>query len=362
MCLVSMCITWPILFPVNATGLGGLSQLEILSYSNVSVEKSPNRFYAHVFVGWVVYGFIMYMIMRECIFFINLRQAYMLTPHYARRISSRTVLFTSVPSDYLDEARIRQMFNNSVRHVWIAGKADKLDELVEERDKVAMKLENAQVKLIKMANKARVKDSGKTGNGHNDAETGNVAARYVPDKKRPSHRVGPLGLVGKKVDTIEWSRSELQRLVPATEQAQAEWFAGNFDKVNAIFVEFHTQADAQAAFQVITHHKALHMSQKTVGVTPNEVIWKNLSIPWWELVLRRYAVYAFIAVLVIFWAVPVAVVALIAQVNTLQRLPGLGWITQIPEVSKSQFSSRARCRPNQTTLRPAPRSALADRL
>ncbi|EQK99382.1 DUF221 domain-containing protein [Ophiocordyceps sinensis CO18] len=334
--LVSMCITWPILFPVNITGMGGLSQLEILSYSNVSVERSPNRFYAHVFVGWAVYGFVMYMIMRECIFFINLRQAYMLTPHYARRISSRTVLFTAVPSDYLDESRIRQMFNNSVRHVWIAGKADKLDELVEERDKVAMKLENAEVKLIKMANKARTKASKKGGaaadasNGHDDAETGNIAARYVPDKKRPSHRLGPLGLVGKKVDTIEWSRSELHRLVPATEQAQAEWSAGNFDKVRAIFVEFHTQSDAQAAYQVLTHHKALHMCPKEVGIKPQEVIWKNLSIPWWQLVIRRYAVYALIAALIIFWAIPVAIIGLIAQVNTLKKLPGLTWIDQIP--------------------------------
>ncbi|KAM4058978.1 calcium-dependent channel, putative phosphate domain-containing protein [Hirsutella rhossiliensis] len=334
--LVSLCITWPILFPVNATGMGGLSQLEILSYSNVSVERSPNRYYAHVFVGWAVYGFVMYMIMRECIFFINLRQAYMLTPHYTRRISARTVLFTTVPNNYLDEARIRQMFNNSVRHVWIAGKADKLDEMVEERDKVAMKLEGAEVKLIKMVNKARAKAAKKggaapnAGNDHDDAETGNIAARYVPDKKRPSHRLGPLGLVGKKVDTIEWSRSELQRLVPATEQAQAEWSAGNYDKVNAVFVEFHTQSDAQAAFQVLTHHKALHMCPKTVGIKPQEVVWKNLSIPWWQLVIRRYVIYAFVAALIIFWAIPVAIVGLIAQVNTLKSLPGLTWIDKIP--------------------------------
>ncbi|PHH81683.1 hypothetical protein CDD83_3510 [Cordyceps sp. RAO-2017] len=108
-CFVSLCITWPILFPVNATGKNGQAQLEMLSYSNINQERESGRFYAHVFVGWAVYGFVMYMIMRECIFYINLRQAYLLAPHYSRRISSRTVLFTAVPSDYLDEARIRQM-------------------------------------------------------------------------------------------------------------------------------------------------------------------------------------------------------------------------------------------------------------
>lgn len=334
---ITMCITWVILFPVNATGKGGLSQLEVLSFSNVSVDLSPNYHYAHVFVAWAVYGFIMYMILRECIFYINLRQAYMLTPQYARRISSRTVLFTVVPNYYLDEARIRQMFPNTVLYVWIAGKTDKLDKMVDERDKVAMKLENAEIKLIKMANKAHgaAAKKGAEPADHDDAETGNVVARYVPDKKRPSHRTGPLGLLGKKVDTIKWSRSELQRLVPATEQAQAEWAAGNYEKANAFIVEFNTQADAQVGYQLLTHHKALRMSRKAIGVKPQEVIWKNLSIPWWQLPIRRYLVFAFIVVLMVFWAVPVAIVGLIAQVNTLQRLPGLGWIGKIPPVSSS---------------------------
>ncbi|KJZ72979.1 hypothetical protein HIM_07551 [Hirsutella minnesotensis 3608] len=335
-CFVSLCITWPILFPVNATGMGSAEQLDILSYSNVDVNKSPNRFYAHCFVGWAVYGFVMYMIMRECIFYINLRQAYLLAPHYARRISSRTVLFTAVPADFLNETKLRHMFNNSVRHIWLTGKTDKLDETVEERDKVAMKLEGAEVKLIKMVNKARSKAASgkgdKTADAHDhDAEGGSIAARYVPAKKRPSHRLGLLGLVGKKVDTIEWGRSELQRLVPEIETAQTEWTQGHFDKIGAVFIEFNTQADAQAAYQTITHHKALHMCPKVIGVKPSDVIWKNLSIPWWQLIVRRYAVVGLIAALIIFWAIPVAIVGVIGQVAILKNIPGLTWLKDIPE-------------------------------
>ncbi|KAJ6444898.1 DUF221 domain-containing protein [Purpureocillium lavendulum] len=340
--LVSIAVTWPILFPVNATGSNGQTQLEVLSYSNINPDTEGNRYFAHALVAWVVYGFVMYMIMRECIFYINLRQAYLLTPHYSKRISSRTVLFTSVPDEYLNEAKIREMFNNSVRHVWVAGSTKKIDELVEERDKVAMKLEGAEVKLLKLVNKARTKAAKKGGaapaanNGHSqdataDAEAGSIAARWIPDSKRPSHRLGPLGLIGQKVDTIDWSRAELQRTIPEAEKIQNEWAAGNFDKVNAVFVEFMNQADAQAAYQVLTHHQALHMTPKVVGVKPEEVVWKNLSIPWWQLVIRRYAVYAFIAVLIIFWAIPVAIVGLIAQVNTLKQLPGLTWLDSIPK-------------------------------
>ncbi|KAG6003640.1 hypothetical protein E4U21_001843 [Claviceps maximensis] len=334
-CFVSLCITWPILFPINATGGGSGNQLDILSFGNVNVDEKPNYFYAHCFVAWVVYGFLLYMITRECIYYINLRQAYLLTPHYAKRISARTVLFTSVPQEYLDEARVRQMFNNAVKNVWVAGNTKELDKQVEERDKVAMKLEGAEVKLIVAVNKARakaLKKGGNDGDAAQDAETANVISRWVPDTKRPSHRLGFLGLLGKKVDTIEWGRAELEKSIPEIEKAQIEWKQnGNYTKIGSLFVEFHTQADAQAAYQVITHHQALHMSPKAIGVKPQDVIWKNLSIPWWQLIMRRYAVYAIIAAMIIFWAIPVAVVAIISKVSFLQTLPGLTWIASIPE-------------------------------
>lgn len=336
-CFVSLIITWVILFPVNATGGGGQSQLEILSYSNIDIESQSNRFFAHTFVGWMIYGFIMYMITRECIFYINVRQAYLLTPQYANRISSRTVLFTAVPDDYLDEARLRQTFgNDAVKHVWIAGDTKDLDKLVEERDKTAMKLENGEVKLLKTVNKERIKATKKKGSEEapqdHDVEQGSIAARWITDKQRPSHRLGLLGLIGKKVDTIEWGRSELHELVPKIETVQAEYIAGNYKKHNAVFIEFHNQSDAQAAFQVVTHHHALHMSPKLIGVKPEEVIWKNLTIPWWQKIVRRYATYFFIAVLIIFWAIPVGIVGIIAQVNTLKKLPGLTWIGDIPSI------------------------------
>lgn len=33
-----------------------------------------------------------------------------------------------------------------------------------------------------------------------------MIARYVPEHKRPKHRLGFLGLWGRKVDTIEWCK------------------------------------------------------------------------------------------------------------------------------------------------------------
>ena len=121
-------------------------------------------------------------------------------------------------------------------------------------------------------------------------------------------------------------------MVPKTDAAQAEFIAGNYKKHNAVFVEFYHQSDAQAAFQVVSHHQVLHMAPKLSGVKPDEVIWKNLNIPWWQRIIRRYVAYFLIAIMVIFWAIPVGIVGIIAQVDTLKQLPGLTWIADIPQV------------------------------
>jgi hypothetical protein len=162
----------------------------------------------------------------------------------------------------------------------------------------------------------------------------------VDDKMRPSHRLGPLGLWGQKVDTINWCRRELLTLIPESEEAQAHYRAGNFKKNAAVFVEFHTQHQAQVAYQVLTHHNGLSMSPKKIGVHPDEIIWTNLAIPWWQVIIRQYIMYALVAILIIFWAVPVGIVGIVAQISVLQSLPFLRWINQIPDVNSCRPTVR----------------------
>jgi len=54
-CFIGCCCTMPVLFPVNATGGGGQEQLDLLSFSNIGAN-GKNRYYAHVFVGWIFFS------------------------------------------------------------------------------------------------------------------------------------------------------------------------------------------------------------------------------------------------------------------------------------------------------------------
>ena len=48
-----------------------------------------------------------------------------------------------------------------------------------------------------------------------------------------------------------WSRSELERLIPEIEADQAKHRAGEAKFVSSVFAEFYTQSEAQAAYQML---------------------------------------------------------------------------------------------------------------
>lgn len=338
-CFVGCCLTWPILFPINATGGGGQEQLNILSFANI---ENKNRYYAHAFVAWIFIAFIFFMVTRESIYYINLRQAYLLSPLYASRISSRTILFQAVPGEYANEIRIRRMFGDELKNVWIASDAKKLEDMVDERVKLCLKLEGAETKLIKLANDARLKSlKGNPGqeepetpdNVEDDysAESGSAAARWVRPNDRPTHRLKPL--IGKKVDTINWCRDEIARLNPLIDADQIRYRAGEAPPRNAVFVEFWNQTQAQAAFQMVAHHQPLHMAPRVVGLSPEEVIWSNLGITWRTRTIRNILSIAFVVAMIIFWSIPVAFVGSISQISYLTQVaPFLDFINSCPQV------------------------------
>lgn len=75
------------------------------------------------------------------------------------------------------------------------------------------------------------------------------------------------------------------------------------------------------------------MSPRYIGVNPKELVWKSLKISWWQRVIRRIAVLAFVTALIIFWAIPVAFVGLISNINYLKdTYAWLHWLNAIPSV------------------------------
>jgi len=108
--------------------------------------------------------------------------------------------------------------------------------------------------------------------------------------------------------------------------------SGEAKKHSSVFIEFTSQSAAQIALQTLAHHKPLHMSPRYIGLTPEEIIWNNMKLLWWERLVKFATTTAFVVALVIFWSIPVAVVGAISQINYLtEKVPFLSFINDIPQ-------------------------------
>nr|KAK5440428.1 phosphate metabolism protein 7 [Exophiala xenobiotica] len=324
MSFVGCCITWPVLFPVNATGGGGQQQLDILSMSNV---ENPNRYFAHAGVACIFLGFVVLLVARERINFIGLRRAYFLSAAHAQRLSSRTLMVLGLPLEYQDEKMLRQMFGPHVRKIWVATDCKKLEDDVKTQNKTALKLEGAEMKVIKNANKLRMKTLKKQST---DSPTEQNPLHWIDAKKRPHHRLMPQ--LWKKVDTINWSRGTLTELDRFVQQQQTEHLDMKHNKVPAAFVEFSNQSAAHYAYQSIGKDSRNQFSPRYIGVQPDEVIWNNLGVSKSSRKIKLLIATVIIWVMIIFWSIPVAFVGALSNINYLtNKVPFLSFINKIPK-------------------------------
>lgn len=316
-------LLWIILFPVNATNGKGETGLDQLGISNVG---SVGRYYAHVFMSWIYYSAIMFTIYRELHFYANIRNLILSTPKYAKKLSSRVVIFQTVPDQYLDEIEFYKLFGG-VRKIWVAKVSKELTEKVKERSDLCNKLETELNKLLTKAVKEKLKADKK----NIKIEPENELVCYVPQKKMPTIRTKKY--IGKKVDLIEYCKEQIPKLNNEITELQKTSNVKKVKPLNSIAVEFENQYYAQLAYQVIVHDQPLHFQPKHIGVKPEDIFWPNMRMFWWEQLTRLSGAVALIIFVIIIWAIPVAFVGFISNLTYLtNKMPWLKFIYNLPTV------------------------------
>ncbi|VEU20465.1 DEKNAAC101343 [Brettanomyces naardenensis] len=311
--------TWAILLPINATDGKGEYGLDQLGISNVG---STGRYYAHAVVSWIFYGFTMFVIYRELVFYTNLRNAALVSGAYAGKLSARTVIFQTVADEYLDKRRISKMFDG-VEKVWIARAQKKLEKKVAERASLCLKLENALCTLLRKAVKAKRKADG----AGETIEPADEIVCYVPQRKRPTMRKRPI--FGQKIDIIEYCREEIPKL--NEEIAEMQQNCGTANPLNSVAVEFSSQFAAQTAFQQAVYDQPMKFVPRQIGVEPQDVFWPNMRMFWWERMARQLSADVAISALVVFWAIPSAFVGVISNLTYItNKVPWLKFIYNLP--------------------------------
>ncbi|TEY38587.1 hypothetical protein BOTCAL_0486g00100 [Botryotinia calthae] len=164
--------------------------------------------------------------------------------------------------------------------------------------------------------------------------------RYLKEKDRPTHRLPRFswtpdwffGIPGisPKVDTIYWCREQLAQLNVEIELDQKS--PERFPLMNSAFIQFNHQVAAHMACQSVTYHVPKQMAPRTVEISPNDVLWDNMSIKWWEAWLRSGVITAVVLGMIILWSIPVAWTSSLSQISSLVNTkPWLHWLKVIPD-------------------------------
>lgn len=295
LCVVGCCITWPILFPINATGGGSSSELDRISIGNVTDKK---KLYAHAVVAYIYFGFIMFTVARERLWLIGLRQAWNLSKPMAQKLSSRTVLFLSAPTATLDQENATRFFGDDVVRVWPATKADKLHSLVSSRDAAVEELEAAELKMIQNV-KSKIEHSGSKGNSI--FSTYDDLPNHMKKSLRPTHTL-KTPPTGKKVDSIDHYREQIKEKEDEIQKYRdSNANADSHGGAAAVFVEFRTQSAAQRAYQQIASSEILALNPRYTSVLPGEIIWKNLTIAPAKRISQQGLATVLVVAIIMFW-------------------------------------------------------------
>lgn len=334
-------VSWIVFLPLYAANLASPSLgFNMFTFSNVinADKQNQNRAAAVLILNYVFVAWILVNIHWRMKHFIQLRQEFLTSPEHANTEQAKTMLVTGVPNEYLSETKLAQLYGQlpgGVQKVWVNRNMKELPKKVELRDKLVLQLEGAVTKLAKTAFKLVKK--GKVEGVSLDAQpSADLAERIVPEKKRPTHRLGKIPCCGEKVDTINYCRSEITRLNQEinTERERAMNDYENYPPQSSAFVLFNEQLSAHLAARTEACHEPYRMADRFLEANPKDVIWSNLNMNPYEKKIRTILFWVVTWLTVIFWCIPVALVGIFAQVDYLTtKVPFLGWIQQIPNVA-----------------------------
>ena len=328
-CVLGAVITWPILFPVNATNGNNntpgsnVKGFDILTFANI---KDKWRTFAHVFLSWILFGAVIFLIYRELVYYVTYRHALQTTPLYDSLLSSRTLLLTEISTEYLQDDKLRGYFPTAT-NIWYSRDYKKLQKQVKERTKLANKYEGTLNKVLTKAVKLRnkcLKKSKPAPEPQDDID------KYLKDgKKRPTHKLK--FLIGIKVDTLDYSPEKLGELNKEITKEQTEY--QTYDQLPAVFIEFPSQLEMQKAYQAIPYQPDFKGVKTVINAAPEDIIWENLQLTSMKRRIKSIIANTILTLLIIFWCIPVAVVGAISNINVLtDKVPFLKFILKMPDV------------------------------
>nr|A9LIW2.2 RecName: Full=CSC1-like protein ERD4; AltName: Full=Protein EARLY-RESPONSIVE TO DEHYDRATION STRESS 4 [Brassica juncea]ABX56139.2 ERD4 protein [Brassica juncea] len=152
-------------------------------------------------------------------------------------------------------------------------------------------------------------------------------AAFAATSNRPTNKTGLLGLVGERVDSIDYYTKLINESVAKLEAEQRTVLAERQQTAAVVF--FTDRVTAALAAQSL-HCQMVDKWTVTEAPEPRQLIWENLKIKFFSRIVRQYVIYFLVAITILFYMIPIAFVSAITTLANLQKaLPFLKPIVDI---------------------------------
>ncbi|MQL72107.1 hypothetical protein Taro_004431 [Colocasia esculenta] len=291
-------LAFAILVPVNWTNNtleNSKGKLESSSIDKLSISNIPqgsHRFWAPIVMAYTFTFWTCYVLLKEYDIIASMRWHFLASEK--RRPDQFSVLVRNVPPDPDESVSelVEHFFlvihpDHYLTHQ-VVYNANKLAKLVKEKKQTQNWLDYYQLKYERNPS------------------------------KRPTHKTGFLGLWGKRVDSIEYYTSEIERLTKEEVEERENIKKSTKNIMPAAFVSFRTRwAAAVCAQTQQTRNPTLWLTEW--APEPRDVYWENLAIPFVSLTIRRLIIAVAFFFLTFFFMIPIAFVQSLANIEGIEK-------------------------------------------
>jgi hypothetical protein len=150
-----------------------------------------------------------------------------------------------------------------------------------------------------------------------EAVFANSKTTAKPEGTRPTNKTGWLGLIGEKVDSIEYYNEKINELVAKLESEQKVTLREK--QQNAAIIFFSNRVVAASASQSL-HAQTVDRWSVFDAPEPSQLLWPNLKIKYFEREVRQYVVYLIVALAIFFYMIPITFVSAFTTLKNLVKI------------------------------------------
>lgn len=280
----------------NTTSIGTFNDLDKLSMGNITAKSS--RLWAFLVATYWVSFVTYFLLWRGYKHVSELRADALMSPEV--RPQQFAVLVRDLPDLPKGQSRKEQVdsyfkaiYPDTFYRSMVVTNNKEANKIYEELEGYKKKLARAEAVY------AESKSAGK------------------PEGTRPTIKTGFLGLLGKRVDAIEYYNEKIKEIIPKLEAEQKITLKEK--QLGAALVFFTSRVAAASAAQSL--HAQL-VDTWTVSDAPEsrELIWNNLNIKFFQRQIRQYVVYVIVALTIMFYMIPIGLISALTTLDNLKKI------------------------------------------